>query len=106
MIAWLAAAVLALSPAHHHHGYPAFWLREASCIRWQESRNEWHLHDGAYQIIPSTWAAFKVHGWTKLAGQASPPRQTFVAWRIWVHNGRSWGLNGQWPNSAAACGVR
>lgn len=112
MAEMFAALVLALSPAHHHGHYPAYWRREASCIRYQESRGEWHLRDGAYQIIPPTWAS-GLRGWTgrplhwaSPAGAASPARQTFVAWRIWVHNGRSWGANGQWPSSARACGVR
>jgi len=103
----MLALVIAASPQHHrHHGYPLWWRRQASCIRYQESRGEWHIQDGAYQIIPSTWLSFRPRGWPARAEQVPPSRQTLVAWRIWIHNGRSWGANSQWPNSAAACGVR
>lgn len=112
IIAYIAAALAALGTAstagahRTHHGYPAYWLRQAACIRHYESRDEWHIPDGAYQIIPSTWHSFKPPSWPDRAENNSPPRQTFVAWRDWVHNGRSWGANNQWPNTARACGVR
>jgi hypothetical protein len=88
-----------------HHGYPAFWLRESRCITWHESRDEWHIRDGGFQIIRSTWQSFQSRGWADAAELNSPARQRLVAWRIWIHNGRSWGRNNQWPNTAAACGV-
>jgi hypothetical protein len=88
-----------------HHGYPASWIRAARCIRYHESRNEWHIQDGAYQIIRSTWKTRKPRSFPYAAEVASPAQQTFVAWRNWIANGRSWGNNNQWPNTARVCGV-
>lgn len=59
---------------------------------------------GAYQFLRSTWRAHVVHGWPLNPARASPPQQTFIAWRNWIANGRRWGGH-QWPNSARACGI-
>ncbi len=85
-------------PQHHrhkHHGYPAAWRKQAACIRYYESRNEWHLasgngYYGAYQFLLGTWAAHAPRHWTRYPNLASPAQQTFVAWRTYIADGRSW----------------
>lgn len=103
-LAWTGAAWAT------HHGYPHYWLRGAACIRFHESRDNWrlvnHPYEGAYEFMLSTWATFAPRSWTRHPAEASPAEQNFVAWRIWIHNGRSWGANNQWPNTARICGVR
>jgi hypothetical protein len=91
----IAASVMASAAS----AYPRSWLKAAACIRWHESRNRWHLRDGAYQIIPSTWRSVGGSGY---AGRASPAEQTFRAHRIWRRDGGSWR---EWT-TAAACGLR
>jgi hypothetical protein len=108
----LTALIVSGGTAHAqrtHHGYPAYWVREAACIRHYESHSEWHINTGngfygAYQFMLSTWRAHAPASWTDRPDLASPPRQTFVAWRTWIANGRRWGGR-QWPNTAKACGV-
>lgn len=103
-MSFLAAALVAVSlafhPHHHHRGhYPRWWLRQAACIRHYESNNEWHINTGngyygAYQFLLGTWAAYAPPKWTRWPNLATPAEQTFVAWRTWEANGRSW--YGQW----------
>lgn len=78
-----------------------------ACIRHYESRGEWHIRNapyyGAYQFLLSTWAAHippRAH-WTLDPAAASPAQQTFVVWRTYIADGRSfreWG-------TAATCGL-
>jgi hypothetical protein len=48
-----------------------------------------------------TWAKHVVHGWTLRPDLASPAQQTFVTWRTWIHDGRSWR---EW-GTAGVCGL-
>jgi hypothetical protein len=107
LLALLSVVITTLTtPALAKATYPAFWVKQSKCIRHYESRNRWHIHDGAFQIIQDTWQRMKPRGFHVYAAEdATPKQQTFVAWRIWVHNGRSWGNNNQWPNTARVCGV-
>ena len=124
LIAWLTAAVIGLSlhPAHKpEHRYPSWWLEQAHCIHYQETHHSWgsgwHISTvygtgqpssqrGGFQINVATWASFAPAHWTRDPAQARRNQQVLVAWRIWRHNGDSWGANDQWPGTAAACGVR
>jgi hypothetical protein len=117
----------------HHRGYPSFWVEQAHCIHYREAvsgsgsytaalgrrgwRMNWHLstvygtgqpsvNRGGLQISEATWRSFAPSRWPQDPALASRAQQVFVAWRIWVHNGRSWGANNQWPGTAAVCGVR
>ena len=95
--------------------YPGWWVKQANCIHRHES-TDWHkrtdwrgypsVDHGGYQIDVRTWQTFAPKGWPQDPADASPPQQTLVAWRIWLHNGRSWGNNQQWPTTARICGVR
>ena len=113
VVAWAAAvAVVLTSPLHHHrqHGYPAWWSRQAACIRYHESRGHWHIdtgngYFGAYQFLVGTWRYHVAHphplrGWPARADKASPAQQTFIAWRTWIADGRSWR---EW-GTAGLCG--
>lgn len=109
ILGWLLAAAIALHPHHHHshrvrhHGYPAWWRAQAACIHQHESTN-WHIRNypygGGFQFLDSTWKAhappYDPPSWL-----ASPAQQTFVAWRTWLHDGRSWR---EWSTSSV-CGV-
>lgn len=104
---------------HHHRRYPAVWLKDAHCIHYQEVRAPWpkgwhrtttwlgapSRNRGGMQILDSTWAAYAPKGWPRDPARASRAQQLLVTWRIWRANGQRWG-GGQWPQSAAACGVR
>jgi hypothetical protein len=105
--------VVALICASAAHTYPRGWLAQAACIHLHESV-DWHKRTdwlgrpspdhGGYQIDVGTWAAFAPRSWPSDPASASPGQQTFVAWRIYVANGRRWGGH-QWPNSSRACGL-
>ena len=84
---------------------PAWWLQQAACIRSHEgwwTANTGNGFYGAYQFMLSTWQAVGGRGYPH---QASPAEQTWRAYLNWKANGSRWG-NGQWPNSARACGLR
>ena len=55
-----------------------------------ESGGNWHAVNpttgagGAYQILPSTWAAY---GGTGLPQDASPAEQSAIAAKIWASSG-------------------
>ena len=106
VLRWIGVIALVLSLHHHRqHGYPSWWVRQAACIRYHESRGIWTINTGngyygAYQFRLSTWAAHVVPGWTLRPDRATPAQQTFVAWRTWLANGRSW--YGQW-GTAGMC---
>jgi hypothetical protein len=109
--------LICVAPAH---AYPDHWIHEAHCIHYQETRSSWNAgwhvwwtwpthspsrQRGGFQIDVDTWAAHAPRHWTRDPAHASRPQQLLVAWRIWRANGRRWGGH-QWPNTAAACGVR
>jgi hypothetical protein len=121
-----------VAPARAAGGYPSWWLAQARCIHYREAvsgagiytstlgrrgwRINWHLtrtaagtpssNHGGFQINVATWASFAPARWPRDPAAASRAQQVLVAWRIWLHNGHSWGANNQWPGTAAACGVR
>jgi hypothetical protein len=99
------------------HAYPAGWLQQARCIHRHESI-DWHKRTswtgapspdhGGFQIDVGTWQHFAPARWPSDPADASPAQQTLVAWRIYVANGRRWGvgrIGAQWPNTARACGL-
>lgn len=123
--------VLFLACVAPARAYPSSWLAEARCIHYYEAahhgpatpasfrrnwRVDWHLtrtadghpstNHGGFQIDVNTWRTFAPRRWPQDPARATRAQQVLVAWRIWQHNGRSWGANGQWPGTAAACGVR
>jgi Transglycosylase-like domain len=61
---------------------------------------------GGFQIAISTWATHAPTSWPRDPASATPARQLYVAWLIWKANGRSWGANNQWPQTAKLCHVR
>jgi hypothetical protein len=109
--------LVCVAPAHA--AYPGYWIREAHCIHYRETRSSWNTgwathyvygtrieseDRGGLQIAVKTWAAHAPAKWTRDPAAATRAQQLFVAWRIWWANGRRWGGN-QWPNSSRACGV-
>jgi hypothetical protein len=84
------------------------------CIHSYES-TDWHKtttylggysnDHGGMQIDVGTWRAHAPRSFPDDPALASPAQQLFVAWKIWLANGRCWGCNGQWPNTARSCGV-
>lgn len=51
-----------------------------------ESRGDFHVNDdGAYQIIPSTWASYGGGRFAPTAGAATPLEQHIIAHRAWGH---------------------
>ncbi len=95
LFAWLAGA-----PAVHSQPPqpPQTWLRQASCIRWFESR------DGAassnlYQFIDTTWKSVGGRG---SPGDASRSEQHWRAYLVWRRDGGSWR---EWSTSRV-CGFR
>jgi hypothetical protein len=92
---------------------PGWWIPQALCIHRHESL-DWHRrtdwlgrpsrNHGGLQIDVGTWAALAPRGFPPEPAVASPHEQLVVAYRIWRANGHRFG-GGQWPYSAAACGV-
>lgn len=90
---------------------PAWWLPEAVCVH--EHEGAWNsvgyvngvpTFGGGLQFMPGTWrrargAALDVFG----IARTSPREQLYRAWIIYTLDGRSWR---EWPNTAAACGLR
>lgn len=90
-----------------------WWLREAACIHEHESvdwhkTTDWQGHPswdhGGMQIDVRTWASYAPRGFPADPADATPREQLYVAYQIWVANGRRWGGN-QWPNTSKACGL-
>lgn len=114
LLAIAVAVVATLIITVSAQAYPQGWETQAQCIHLHES-TDWHKttdwrgypsrDHGGYQIDVGTWLVFVPRGWPSDPADATPAQQTLVTWRIYVHNGRQWG-NGQWPNSARACGLR
>jgi hypothetical protein len=77
-------------------------VRAVACIRYHESGGRWHIatgngYYGAYQFLWSTWASVMVRGWPSNPALASPAQQTFMVWRVYIRDGRSfreWGTAG------------
>jgi len=104
-LAALSASIVffAIAAASAFGSYPAFWRHQASCIRYKESRGQLRIVNpkpapdgehakGLYQFLPSTWRAHlppRAH-WPKDPTKATFAQQTFVAWRTWVYDHRSW----------------
>lgn len=96
-------AVLVVTAAARGAGPPAWWLKQAACIRSYEgwwTANTGNGYYGAYQFLLSTWRAVGGKGYPH---QASPSEQTYRAWLLWNKNGRRWA--GQW-GTASRCGLR
>lgn len=79
----------------------------AACIRQRESGGNYSTNTGngyygAYQFLPGTWQFHVEHphplrGWPVRADLASPAQQTFIVWRTYIWDGRSfreWGTAG------------
>ena len=103
---YLAAIVVAVTEARAApRGWqpPGWWLRQAACIKWAESRdNPRAVGAGSYglfQFIPSTWASV---GGTGNPVNASVREQTYRAWLVWSRDGGSWR---EW-STARGCGLR
>lgn len=81
---------------------PAWWLRQAHCIEWAESRGtnatSNHVSRGYFQITYGTWASVGGHGDPV---NASYREQRWRAYLIWRRDGGSWR---EW-STAAGCGL-
>jgi hypothetical protein len=111
VIAAAAAALILLLPARaavpRHWHPPAWWLRQAACIR---SHEGWptaatgNSYEGSYQFLRSTWES--VGGAVASSGHwasVAPLReQTYRAWLVWSRDGGSWR---EW-GTAGMCGLR
>jgi hypothetical protein len=85
---------------------PGVALVATDRVGWGE-RADWHgfdsLYGGGLQFTVSTWRAAGGRGLsTADIAKASIREQVYRAWVI-VHTRRSWG---DWPNTAALCGLR
>ena len=108
-----ASASKAVSARAAFAAIPHWWIGQALCIHRHESV-DWHRTTdwlgypsrdrGGMQIDVDTWAAHAPRSFPHEPAAASPREQLVVAYRIWRANGRRFG-GGQWPYSAAACGV-
>lgn len=81
---------------------PAWWLKQAACIRAHEgwwTANTGNGYYGAYQFLLSTWRGVGGRGYPH---QASPQEQTYRAWLLWRRSGGSWS---QW-GTRGLCGLR
>lgn len=81
------------SAAPKHWTAPAWWEREAACIRAHEgawTSNTGNGFFGAYQFLLSTWRSVGGRGYPH---QASPREQSYRAWLLWKRDGgwREWG---------------
>jgi hypothetical protein len=109
-----AAVVLAVcQPAAAR--YPSAWLRAASCIhyaetgggtwatRWDERRNSYSR--GGMQFLYSTWwravERHRLNGYPADPANATRAQQLFVAWLLYLDDGRSWH---EW-STAGGCGL-
>jgi hypothetical protein len=97
---------------HHHHHRPRAGLsRFARCVANNETGEpgslnprsiRWHIengngYQGAYQFLPSTWAAAGGTRYSSDAASASPRQQTRI-FEGWVR-----GHQGAWPNTVPPC---
>ena len=103
IVAALLSTTAATAALKKRAGYPSFWRHQASCIRYKESRGNLRViasraapdgehAEGLYQFLPSTWRAHvppRAH-FPSRPIRASFAQQTFVAWRTWVYDHRSW----------------
>jgi hypothetical protein len=109
----LAAGLALGQPARA--GYPAGWLAAARCIhyaetgggtwgtRWDERRNSYSR--GGMQFLYSTWwravERHRLNGYPADPANASRAQQLFVAWLLYLDDGRSWH---EW-STAGGCGL-
>jgi len=89
---WLPGRALARYPAP-----PAWWERQAACIRHAESLDG-RLSRNLYQFLDSTWRS--VHGLAR-AETASRAEQDYRAWLVYRRDGGSWR---EWT-TARGCGL-
>jgi len=89
---WLPGWALARYPAP-----PAWWERQAACIRHAESLDG-RLSRNLYQFLDSTWRS--VHGLAR-AETASRAEQDYRAWLVYRRDGGSWR---EWT-TARGCGL-
>ena len=101
--------ILTAEPAHARRWPtpPAWWLRQAACIRAHEgwwTANTGNGYEGAYQFLDSTWRSVGgfVDRYGRGASLASPAEQTYRAWLVWRRDGGSWR---EW-GTAGRCGLR
>ncbi len=93
--------------------YPAAFRLHWPCIHRRES-TDWHRttdwlgrpsrQHGGMQIDLGTWLAFAPASFPRDPAAATPAQQVFVAFRIWLANGRRFGGR-QWPQTSRLCGV-
>ena len=76
---------------------PAWWERQAACIRHAESLDG-RLSRNLYQFLDSTWRS--VHGVAR-AETASRAEQNYRAWLVYRRDGGSWR---EWA-TARGCGL-
>jgi hypothetical protein len=103
----LCALILTLPSRAARDPWPAWWARQAACIR---SHEGWPTaatgngYEGSYQFLRSTWES--VGGAVDRSGHWAsvvPLReQTYRAWLLWRRSGNSWS---QW-GTAGMCGLR
>lgn len=85
---------------------PAWWQRQARCIRLAEGggREWWTANTGngyfgAYQFLLSTWRSVGGRGYPN---EAAPGEQTWRAYLVYRRDGGTWR---EW-GTAAGCGLR
>lgn len=88
--------------AHNHKNAardaePAWWLRQAACIAWYESRNG-AASPNIYQFEWGTYASVGGVGDPSLASRSE---QTYRAWLVYQRDGGSWR---EW-STASLCGL-
>lgn len=101
---YLLALVLAVATARGSRAeLPGWWLRQARCIEWAESRatnaRSNPVSRGYLQITWGTWRSVGGHG---DPADASLREQRWRAFLIWRRDGGSWR---EWT-TAKGCGLR
>jgi hypothetical protein len=91
VLALCVSAVLARDgrAAHAYPTPPTWWLHQASCIAYAESRNNAHersnpTYRGLFQFEWGTWASV---GGVGDPANASGPEQTYRAWLVYRRDG-------------------
>src|SRR5690348_6342512 len=95
----LISCGLLVAPAARAHRLqpPAWWLRQAACIRARESHNGLQSTN-LYQFLASTWASV---GGVGDPAEAPRSEQTYRTYLLWRRDGGSWR---EWT-TARACGL-
>jgi hypothetical protein len=113
LVTGFAALLLPLPAAGAVSGPSVDWLAQARCVHLKEgpwTANTGNGHFGGFQFAAQTWKrvggtrddAFGYPGDRTHPFTATAQEQTYRAWLLWKHDGRSWK---SWGAVGASCSL-